>query len=332
MATEKSVKTLILIGFGVLVVASILVGVGIWCLAFVDVPVSKKLDWEYMLVNKCNDTEIGMPCINFTTSSTPERMGLFKCDCEFPLELEHDLQGAVTLYYELPEFDQTNTTYASSKDDQQLMGKPGDRPAESCGNYSYSNNTPIFPCGEIADSIFNDTFTLKKVVSKEQKVTLEVEYTNLVTGDTLKYKNPPEEVLKNFTRPINWGGDPETRDLPWETGTSLKGVENPAFQAWMDTSLKSKPVWRVKNKGEYEQGLPAGNYIMFIEMHYGVNRYGGPRVMILEGMYTESVRRSTAGGVCLILLGLLALALGAGYILMQRKKMGEDRRKAAYRR
>ncbi|XP_047999260.1 CDC50 family protein chat-1-like isoform X2 [Leguminivora glycinivorella] len=211
------------------------------------------------------------------------------------------------------------TTYASSKDDQQLIGKPGERPADSCGNFSYSNEKPIYPCGEIADSIFNDTFTLKKIVSKDQKVTLEVEYTNLVTDDKLKYKNPPEEVLKNFTRPINWGGDPDTGDLPWEIGTSKKGVENPAFQAWINTNLKRKPVWRVKNMGDYEKGLPAGNYIMFIEMHYGVNRYGGPRVMILEGMYTESVRRSTAGGVCLILLGLIVLILEAGYIYMQRK-------------
>ena len=66
------------------------------------------------------------------------------------------------MYYALSNFYQNHRRYVKSRDDNQLLGKSGELGSD-CEPFAYvgvkPDQTPIAPCGAIANSMFNGKYT-----------------------------------------------------------------------------------------------------------------------------------------------------------------------------
>ena len=101
--------------------------------------------------------------------------------CTINIEIDSDIQPPIYVYYQLDNFYQNHRRYVKSRSNKQLLGNllTEDELTDDCSPivlnkdigrfYSVDQNTlldpdlPAFPCGLVAKSLFNDTFTLEKV-------------------------------------------------------------------------------------------------------------------------------------------------------------------------
>ena len=90
--------------------------------------------------------------------------------CTLQFDIPNDLGPSVYLYYRLTDFYQNHRRYVKSLDTDQLKGKflSNDTIGGSACNPIKRNGTgfAIYPCGLIANSIFNDTFLSPQAVNQ----------------------------------------------------------------------------------------------------------------------------------------------------------------------
>ena len=96
--------------------------------------------------------------------------------CKIDFTIEEDIDETVYMYYRIENFQQNNRRYVKSRSNYQLMGNeltveelsecdPIVTNREADQWYSINGtlldpDAPAFPCGLVAKSLFNDTFTL----------------------------------------------------------------------------------------------------------------------------------------------------------------------------
>lgn len=127
-------------------------------LSFVEMPSNK---YTYRLnakdENSANPTKPRYAFLDNTNNSTVTSFS-DKKQCVVEFDLLADLEPTVLLYYKLTNFYQNHRRYVKSLDTNQLKGKgvsyttleKGD-----CKPLATINDTAIYPCGLIANSIFN---------------------------------------------------------------------------------------------------------------------------------------------------------------------------------
>lgn len=169
----------------------------------------KELDYDYT-----GDTGIGncSLCALADQDRAPPR----NCSCAWYFSLPELFQGPVYLYYELTNFYQNNRRYGVSRDDSQLSGLPSSlrHPVNECAPYQYSAaGRPIAPCGAIANSLFNDSFTLwHQRGAGGPYVEVPLDRTGIAwwTDYHVKFHNPPlvngslALAFRGTAQPPNW--------------------------------------------------------------------------------------------------------------------------------
>jgi len=91
--------------------------------------------------------------------------------CSFEFEVEKEIPGPVHMYYSLTNFYQNHRRFINSREDRQLRGTFGDAYGDTdmgfpgCDLYEVDREVDgvkvfHYPCGLVAKSIFNDTFSL----------------------------------------------------------------------------------------------------------------------------------------------------------------------------
>ncbi|KAK7475270.1 hypothetical protein BaRGS_00033501 [Batillaria attramentaria] len=117
------------------------------------------------------------------------------CVCNETVTLDSKFEGTVYMYYGLTNFYQNHRRYVRSRDDNQLHGYdigPGDL-NQDCDPYrttSVNGTTYGYaPCGAIANSLFNDSFTLTYLGSN---TVVSVLNTGIawVSDKSVKFRNP----------------------------------------------------------------------------------------------------------------------------------------------
>jgi len=87
-----------------------------------------------------------------------------KCQIEF--EAPEDMEPPILVHYELTNFHQNHKNYYLSRDPYQLLGRPSTKQsvleATNCYPLNKLGNVWLNPCGLIANTFFNDIFTLVK--------------------------------------------------------------------------------------------------------------------------------------------------------------------------
>lgn len=127
-------------------------------LQYFDIPSSK---YSYHLSSSASkNAQITSPVYAFLNNSA--NSGEFDVfnqqQCVIQFDVPADLSSSVFMYYKLTNFFQNHRRYVKSLDSDQLRGKGGsasDLNNGDCKPLGSMNGKPIYPCGLIANSLFN---------------------------------------------------------------------------------------------------------------------------------------------------------------------------------
>jgi hypothetical protein len=218
----------------------------------------------------CKETvDVGYPL-----NSTKKHHTVSTTACHVQFSLPDKIGPPVLLYYQLTNFYQNHRRYVQSFDQSQLKGTFRDASAiggSGCDplrlgrlNSSSDPELPYYPCGLIANSIFNDTFLQPVLLNPQGDSASNVTYNMTNKGiawasDADLYGESPyktDQVLP----PPNWreaypNGYNEDYPIP-----NLKIWEE--FQVWMRTAgLPTFSKLALRNEKEE---MPIGRYEMII--------------------------------------------------------------------
>ncbi|CBY11111.1 unnamed protein product [Oikopleura dioica] len=87
------------------------------------------------------------------------------CICKQNFEIEETMNTPIFAYYRLTNYYQNHRRYVKSRDDTQLLAEKSYICTEAdgdCSPYDKIGERPIAPCGAIANSLFNDTFFIRR--------------------------------------------------------------------------------------------------------------------------------------------------------------------------
>ncbi|XP_044144599.1 cell cycle control protein 50A [Bufo gargarizans] len=246
------------------------------------------------------------------------------CLCTINFTLDNAFEGNVYMYYGLSNFYQNHRRYVKSRDDSQLNGDSNSltNPSKECDPYRVNQNKPIAPCGAIANSMFNDSFSLYQIKNgTEIEIPLAKKGLAWWTDKNVKFRNPTgnlSDALKDTTKPINWRkpvyeldpNDPENN-----------GFINEDFIVWMRTAALPtfRKLYRLIEKGESSfAALAPGNYSLHIEYNYPVLSFDGRKRMILSTISWMGGKNPFLG-IAYITVGSICFFLGVVLLIIHHK-------------
>ncbi|KAF9701058.1 hypothetical protein EKO04_000076 [Ascochyta lentis] len=265
--------------------------------------------------------------------------------CILSFEIPNDIQPPILFYYRLTNFYQNHRRYVKSVDIEQLKGTArsvSDIESGDCGPLDAVNGKPYYPCGLIANSMFNDTFTNLNASNPSQNGGSPPVYEMTANGTSWahegdlygKTKYKPSDVVP----PPNW--QEQYIDGSYESLDELPDLHTwEAFQVWMRTA--GLPTFSKLAQRNDHDVLKAGTYRLKIYDRKSAhdarqqlaNMFPGFPVQAYSG--TKSILISTRTvmggknpflGIAYIVVGGLCILLGAVFLaahLIKPRKLGD---------
>jgi hypothetical protein len=171
--------------------------------------------------------------------SYPGGVSLNTSVCILQFSIPNQIDPPVLFYYRLTNFYQNHRRYVKSLDIEQLKGNARSASQIRSGDCDpldvAPDGRPYYPCGLIANSLFNDTFGELRLLTEGSDGTPYDMTDKGISWSTEKdlYKKTkyrPEEVVP----PPNWQDRFPDREYTEETLPDLNTDE--AFQVWMRTA------------------------------------------------------------------------------------------------
>ncbi|KAF9904611.1 hypothetical protein EC991_002540 [Linnemannia zychae] len=234
--------------------------------------------------------------------------------CTVDLTIPVDLQPPVMMYYKLTNFYQNHRKYTKSLDYKQLSGQPTVISEiigrKGCTAESFPNNELIYPCGLIANSMFNDTIVGLVAAPPEEGQPASSDYLFSSTGiaspaDKGKFTKYGYTNLSSILPPVNW------RDR-YRNGVYSNEFPPPDistdehFQVWMRTAGWSTFL---KTYGRGNNVLPKGKYQLFIDTNFPIKTYGGKKYIVISTVGAIGGRNNFLG-IGYIVIAVLCAGLG----------------------
>jgi hypothetical protein len=130
-------------------------------LSFVDIP-----KFSYRLRSKDASAPRAAPQYAFFVDPTNADFSQ-RQNCVIQFDVPADLDPSVLIYYKLTNFFQNHRRYVKSLNMDQLKGKPitaNDLQNSDCKPLAVRDGKAIFPCGLIANSVFNGKYPVPAMV------------------------------------------------------------------------------------------------------------------------------------------------------------------------
>ena len=266
--------------------------------------------------------------------------------CTLDIKVTEKMEPPVYVYYELDHFYQNHRQYVKSRSDTQLQGKSGsDVSTDTCDPLNSvkginGETLTLVPCGLIANSLFNDTFTLSTasghVMTSNDiawKSDLNNKFSN--TGE-VKYDYENAAVC-NY--PDKWGGNSNCSCPGGKTAcnkylnqsyptvvTNGIGVENQHFIVWMRTA--GLPRFR-KLYGIINTAIEKDTTLSFaVNAAFPVRAFGGSKSLVVATTSWAGGKNAFLGTAYMI-VGAICLVLGAAFFVkhwFNPRKLGDTSR------
>lgn len=223
--------------------------------------------------------------------------------CKIQFQIPNDIKSPLYVYYKLTNYYQNYRNYIESFDVNQLKGEAlaPNKLNDNCKPFKEINGKAVYPCGVIANTLFNDTFdrTLRNIGNSS----LNIQLTNNNTAwgtDKHRYK-PTKYNASQIVPPPNWSHifpngytDDNIPDLrTWQE-----------FQVWMRASgLPEFYKLALKNVSKDLQ-IHEGTYSMNIDLHYPVLSYNGTKSIVFTTSHIVGARNISLSIVYFIISGL----------------------------
>lgn len=269
-----------------------------------------------------------------------------------------DMKSPVLVYYELDNFHQNYRRYTVSRDASQLLGSltQSSVDAQNCEPLNKLGNVTINPCGLIANTFFNDKFTLLPGAKSASGEPLIMHEHGIAWSSDIEYmfKQPDgfnsSECPEGMCNASCCGIDPtwsckephvdkdgtcwrytypndDTTQYLYETYpdiiSPLEGVMNEHFIVWMRVATLPRFM---KLYGWFDQDIKAGTELIFqVDANYAVERFKGSKTLVITTNNIFGGRNPYMGNMFWI-MGVVCIGIGLLIMLKQTvrpRKLGD---------
>lgn len=226
--------------------------------------------------------------------------------CHIQFEIPNEIKSSLYVYYKLTNYYQNHRKYIQSFDLDQLKGEAllPHQLDTNCKPFKEIDGKAIYPCGVIANTLFNDTFS-HQLTNVEDKM-LSVPLTNEGTAwhtDRHRYK-PTKYNASQIVPPPNW-----SHMFPnGYTNDNIPDLQTwQEFLIWMRTAALPKFYKIALHNVSHGLVLHKGVYSMDINLNYPVLSFNGTKSFVLTTSHITGARNITLGIVYFIIAGLAGL-------------------------
>lgn len=186
------------------------------------------------------------------------------CKCRINFHLDADFHvEKVNIYYGLKQFNQNYRFLAQSKDPKQLRGQSIGQLDKRCSLVSHLKNISYFPCGGMANIMFDDSFS----IYSNENTSLVLNTYNIALENTRNYHYKNKPANKDYSKPPRWKHDIWSLD---ESNEFNNGVESGPFIVWM-TEATFDDFYKLHSITIPKEGvLKKGHYKIDVTYRYGV--------------------------------------------------------------
>ncbi|KAJ3929574.1 MAG: cell cycle control protein [Lentinula lateritia] len=302
-------------------------------LQYFDIPSSK---YSYHLSSSASkNAQITSPVYAFLNNSA--NSGEFDVfnqqQCVIQFDVPADLSSSVFMYYKLTNFFQNHRRYVKSLDSDQLRGKGGsasDLNNGDCKPLGSMNGKPIYPCGLIANSLFNDTYTNPILLNPSNfdeatNVTYSFSSENIAwPGESKKYVSTPVgngyDSVDDIVPPPNWA-----KRFP--NGYTTDNIPNLAadehFQNWMRTA--GLPTFSKLYGRNDQDTMEKGRYLITVGLNFPVRPYKGTKSIVISTVSWIGGKNPFLGWayVAAAALFMLVAVAGTARHLIKPRRLGD---------
>ncbi|XP_065878288.1 putative ALA-interacting subunit 2 [Euphorbia lathyris] len=224
-------------------------------------------------------------------------------NCTRYLKVHKHMKAPIYIYYQLDNYYQNHRRYVKSRSDQQLLYGLQYNDTSACKPEQSNHGLPIVPCGLIAWSLFNDTYTFIRGTAE-----LTVNRKNIAWESDRNHKFGKDVYPFNFQNGTLIGGGNLDPNVPLSNQEDLI--------VWMRTA--ALPSFR-KLYGRIEQDLDADDVIIVHLMNnYNTYSFGGKKKLVISTSSWLGGRNDFLG-IAYLFVGTSAIVFSLVFLLLHIK-------------
>ncbi|KAI9657174.1 MAG: hypothetical protein M1821_003341 [Bathelium mastoideum] len=249
--------------------------------------------------------------------------------CSLFFQIPDNIGPPVFLYYRLTDFYQNHRRYVKSYDQDQLAGQLRDNNSISSSDcdplrIDPETNKTYYPCGLIANSIFNDTISsptwIEVAGSSDANQTYFMTSQGTAWSSDRDLYKPTAYTADQVVPPPNWR-------LQYPTYNETFPLPNlqdwDAFQIWMRTA--GLPTFSKLSLRNDTAAMKSGWYYVDVNDYFPVTVYGGTKSILISTRTAIGGKNPFLGIAYVVVAGICVLlgALFTATHLIKPRKLGD---------